>query len=75
MSADNMSKSQAAIAIRQCHALHNKQLRQQAAEPLTDKQKYYLESQGVHTDGMNKTDAIKMIALLKQAASVLGSNQ
>ncbi len=65
ISADNMSKSQAAIAIRQYHALHNKQLRQHAADPITDKQKYYLESQGIRTDGMNKTEAMKKIALLK----------
>lgn len=66
ISADNMSKSQAAIAIRQYHAIHKKQLRQLAAVPLTDKQKFYLESQGIKTGGTSKIDAMRMISMLKK---------
>ena len=66
ISAKDMNKAQASIAIRKALALHNKQLRKYAGEPMTAKQKFYLESKGVKTAGMNKTEAIKMIALLKQ---------
>jgi len=67
ISVDNVTRAQAAVAIRKVHAVNNKKFRAaHAVEQITDKQRYYLERHGVRTTGMSKATAIKHIALLKQ---------
>lgn len=66
ISADGMSKAQAATKIREQLALHSKYLRQHGYDPITENQKFYLKSKGVKTDGLTKLEAMKMISLLKK---------
>ena len=66
VSVKGMNKSQASVAIRKALALHNKQLRKYASEPITDKQKYFLASKGIKTEGASKMDAMRMISMLKK---------
>lgn len=67
---DGMTKAQAAIEIRKAVANKNKQRRAMANEPITDKQKYFLQNRGVDTSDMTKLQALQAIAKLKQNEKV-----
>lgn len=69
ISCQSMNRGQASIEMRKIIAMKNKHRRQMADEPLTHKQKYFLKSAGVDTEGMSKLTAMREIAKLKQKAS------
>lgn len=63
---DGLTKAEAAIEIRKIIAAKNRQRRQLSADPITDRQKYYLTSCGIETANMSKLQAMQAIAKLKQ---------
>lgn len=63
---EGMSKAEASMAIRKIISLKNKQRRVYANEPITDKQRYFLNSCGVDTSNMSKLQAQHAIGKLKQ---------
>lgn len=63
---EGMSKADASMAIRKIISLKNKQRRVYANEPITDKQRYFLNSCGVDTSNMSKLQAQHAIGKLKQ---------
>lgn len=64
-----MSRAQASVEIRKIIALNNQQKRKLANEPLTEKQKYLLISNGIEIKNMNKLDAMIAISKLKRIYS------
>jgi superfamily II DNA or RNA helicase len=65
---ENMSKAQATFEIRKIVTAKNKQRRSLSDEPITYKQKYFLNRKGIKTDGMSKFQAMQTIAKLKKAS-------
>lgn len=63
---EGMTKALASIEIRKIIALKNKQRRNIAEEPITNKQKYFLINNGINADRMNKFQAMQAISRLKQ---------
>ena len=66
---EGMTKTEAAFELRHRIALKNKSRRQMSCEPLTDKQKYYLNANGIKTENMSKLQAMREISKLKQKVS------
>lgn len=65
-----MNRGQASIEIRKIIALKNKQRRALTGEPMSDKQKYFLISNGIDPEKMNKLSAMQAIAKIKQNKQV-----
>lgn len=63
---EGMTRGQASIEIRKIVATKNRQRRQMESEPITDKQRYFLNGCGIKTDGMSKLAAMMEITKLKQ---------
>lgn len=63
---DSFTKAQASLEIRKIISLKNKQRRSMASEPITDKQRYFLNSYSIETEGMSKLAAMMKISELKQ---------
>lgn len=63
---EGMDKVKASMEIRKIISLKNKQRRVYANEPITDKQKYFLNSCGINTTKMSKLQAQHAIGKLKQ---------
>ena len=61
-----MSKAQAALAIRHIVATKNQRRRSLAAEPITNKQAFFLKSKGINTEGMTKLEGMTAISKMKQ---------
>lgn len=66
---EGMTKTEAAFELRHRIALKNKSRRKMSFEPLTDKQKYYLNANGIKTENMSKLQAMREISKLKQKVS------
>lgn len=71
---EGISKLRAMYEIRRIIALQHKAKRNNIIEPITDKQKFYLMRNGVNVEGLNKTNAMKMISLLKTGIRPEGIN-
>lgn len=67
---DSMTKAEASLRIRELVAHKNKQRRQLASEPITEKQNIFLQRRGVDTSSMNKFQAMQAISKLKQNEQV-----
>lgn len=63
----NLTKAEAALEIRKIVASKNKQRRQLSAEPITDKQRYFLNRRGIQTANMSKLQAMQAISQVQQA--------
>ena len=63
---DNFTKAQASLEIRKIISMKNKQRRSMASEPITDKQRYFLNGYSIETEGMSKLAAMMKISELKQ---------
>ncbi len=66
MDCKGMNRGQASIEIRKIIAFKNKQRRAFINEPMSDKQKYFLISNGINPDKMNKHSAMQAITRIKQ---------
>ena len=66
----SFTKAQASLEIRKIISLKNKQRRLMDEEPITDKQRFFLQSQGVKTQDMSKLQAMQAISKLKQKQMV-----
>lgn len=62
---EGMTRGQASIEMRKIIASKNKQRRSMANEPITDKQKYFLQNHGVDTSVMTKLQAMQAIYRIK----------
>jgi ATP-dependent helicase IRC3 len=61
-----MTKAEAVIEIRKIIAENNRQRRLRNAEPITDKQRFFLRRHGVETENMSKQKAMQAISALKK---------
>lgn len=68
--AEGMTRGQASIEIRTMIAAKNKQRRAMASEPITDKQRYFLQNRGVETSAMTKLQALQAISRIKKETAV-----
>jgi len=64
---NGLTKAGAAIEIRRIVASKNQRRRQLSAEPITDKQRFFLMGRGIETANMSKLQAIQAISKVKQA--------
>lgn len=62
---EGMTRGQASIEIRKIVAHKNKQKRAMASEPITDKQRYFLNGYDIDTSAMTKLQAIQAISKIK----------
>ncbi len=62
---EGMTKAEAFIEIRKAVALKNKKRRQGSQEPITNKQKYCLMTNGVNIENMTKSTATQIISKIK----------
>ena len=65
-----MSKAEASFEIRKIVALQNKERRARVNDPITERQKVFLERMGIQTDGMTKRGAMWMIEKIKDGQRV-----
>jgi ATP-dependent helicase IRC3 len=63
---EGLSKNEASFEIRKIISLKNKQRRNVASEPITNKQKYSLLHYGIDPKNMNKFEAMVAISRIKQ---------
>ena len=69
---DGMSKGEASLEIRKIIANKNKQRRAMASEPITDKQKCFLQNRGINASDMTKLQAMQAIYRIKNETARVG---
>lgn len=69
---EEMTKRDAALEIRKIIALKNKQRRASNNEPITEKQKWFLDNRGIKTENMTKWQAQQAIQRIKSETERTG---